>query len=251
MSADWEPYVHRFHAERPGITERVLSRSVGPGGTPYGWLLAALPRAAQVVLDLACGSAPLQPPLSARGVRWLGVDISAAELASARDLGRGPVAVANVSALPLGDGGVDAVVASMALMVVPEPGAALGEVARVLRPGGALVATLASDRPIPARSLPTLIGLVRRLGTRPGYPGGSNMGGLVAAAERVGLAVTSDERRPFWCDVRTPAEASELVQALYLPGVAPERERAAARWLAGRTPLRIPVPIRRLVAVRR
>ncbi len=251
MSSHWEPYVHRFHAERPGITERVLSRSVGPGATPYGWLLAALPQAARVVLDLACGSAPLQPPLAARGVAWLGVDISAAELATARDLGRAPVALADVAALPLGDRGVDAVVASMALMVVPDPGAALGEVARVLRPGGAFVATLASDRPVPARSLPTLIGLVRRLGTRPGYPGGSNMRELAATAERAGLAVTSDERRPFWCDVRTPAEASELVEALYLPDVAPEREHAAARWLAGRAPLRVPVPIRRLVAVRR
>lgn len=251
MSAHWEPYVHRFHAERPGITERLLARSVGPGGTPYGWLLAALPPAARVVLDLACGSAPLQPPLAAHGVSWLGVDISAAELATARDLGRGPVAVADVAALPLGEGCVDAVVASMALMVVPDPGAALVEVARVLRPGGVLVATLAADRPVPARSLPMLMGLVRRLGTRPGYPGGSTMGELAATAERAGLAVTSDERRPFWCEVRTPAEASELVQALYLPTVAPERERAAARWLAGRTPLRVPVPIRRLVAIRR
>lgn len=57
---------------------------------------------------------------------------------------------APASALPLADGEADAVVATLVLCTVPEPGAVLAEAKRVLRPGGRLVFlehVAAEDRP--------------------------------------------------------------------------------------------------------
>ncbi|WP_199040862.1 hypothetical protein [Glycomyces salinus] len=42
MGDDWAGYVGRFHAERPGITERVLGREFDGGRRPYEWLVSAL-----------------------------------------------------------------------------------------------------------------------------------------------------------------------------------------------------------------
>ena len=57
---------------------------------------------------------------------------------------------ADVGALPLREGSVDAVVVSLALILAPLQ-ATLGEVARVLRPGGVLVTTVPHPRPLPPR----------------------------------------------------------------------------------------------------
>ncbi|WP_189080036.1 hypothetical protein [Mangrovihabitans endophyticus] len=39
----WTDYLGAFHAERPGITERVLVRAGGPDGDAYDWLAVAVP----------------------------------------------------------------------------------------------------------------------------------------------------------------------------------------------------------------
>lgn len=91
----WGTYVDRFHGERPGITETLLSRSVDDTGrTPYGWVRSGLP--AGLFVDLGCGSAPMQPEVTQPDVRgWVGVDRSRGELAAARHAGRGPVVAAS------------------------------------------------------------------------------------------------------------------------------------------------------------
>ena len=56
---DWDSYLSRFHARRPGVTEVVLGRARDQeDADPYAWIAAPVPPDAAVV-DLACGSAPL------------------------------------------------------------------------------------------------------------------------------------------------------------------------------------------------
>lgn len=71
----------------------------------------------------------------------LGVDISEPMLARAVRAESGPQVGflrADAQRLPLRDDTVDAVVSIAVLMLVPDPAAALSEIARVLRPGGRL-----------------------------------------------------------------------------------------------------------------
>lgn len=96
-----------------------------------------------VVADLGCGTGPLTATLApfVRGV--IGVDASRAMLAAARrrlegvtnaDLRQG-----ELEALPLEAGEVDAAIMSLVLHYIAEPAKALGEAARVVRPGGRLI----------------------------------------------------------------------------------------------------------------
>jgi SAM-dependent methyltransferase len=116
--------------------------------------MCARVRLAGLVLDDGCGNGFLfevGAPLAAPGARLIGVDISAGMLAKARrhsaDLVRGDSA-----RLPFADGCFDAVFARSLLHHLPEPEAGVREIARVLRPGGELVAldthrTVLSDLP--------------------------------------------------------------------------------------------------------
>jgi len=101
--------------------------------------------AAGRMLDVACGTGTLlQAVIAARaGGTRAGVDISPEMLAVARRrLPEGvALAVASADALPFADGSFDTVVSTNAFHFFRAPEAALGEMRRVLRPGGALVVT--------------------------------------------------------------------------------------------------------------
>jgi ubiquinone/menaquinone biosynthesis C-methylase UbiE len=132
------------------------------------------------VLDVATGTGRV--PLLLAGQPWFGgavcgVDIAPAMLAqaqakvSAAGLGE-CVALreGDASALPWPDGTFDLVTSLEALEFFPRPRRALAEMARVLRPGGALVVSKYPD--VWARTLP-LKGLTRR--------------SMAGALERLGL----------------------------------------------------------------
>ncbi|MEQ8763891.1 MAG: class I SAM-dependent methyltransferase [Planctomycetota bacterium] len=90
------------------------------------------------VLDLGCGGG--RRFLAERGRRTIGIDLSLASLAVARDV-YDDVARADLTRLPLPDRSVDVVVSVDVLEHVP-PGSkdlVLAEMLRVLRPGGRLV----------------------------------------------------------------------------------------------------------------
>jgi ubiquinone/menaquinone biosynthesis C-methylase UbiE len=115
---EWDGYLTDFHRARPGITEAALEHARDLTlGSAYEWLASALPERLGHVLDIACGNAALQPALSGY-TSYLGVDLSAAELDSARDLARGPVVRGDARALPAPDQSVDTAVVSMGLMLV-------------------------------------------------------------------------------------------------------------------------------------
>jgi SAM-dependent methyltransferase len=100
----------------------------------------------RTVLDLGCGDGGLARDLAARGaVRVLGADPSLRMLALARDRTADPpvrYVQAFAEDLALRDGRVDLVVSSLAFHYVADLGAVLDRVARWLRPGGGLVASM-------------------------------------------------------------------------------------------------------------
>jgi SAM-dependent methyltransferase len=243
---DWPAYLAAFHAERAGITEDVLEHALDTAGsTAYDW--AAEPLAAETVLDLACGSAPMAARVS--GARYMGLDLSPAELAAAAARGV-PVARADVTRLPVPDGSVDAVVMSMALMLVPLP-QTLNEVRRVLRPDGMFVATMPHNRPMPRADWLRYARLCLALG-HPGltYPNDRELADPAAAFVAAGLHLQHDESRPFVYDIADSVLADQLLASLYLPDVPPERMRAGQRAVHGWVGSTVTTPIRRLIATR-
>ena len=97
------------------------------------------------VLDAGCGSGPLMEALRSGGAVVSGFDLSPAmvELARGRLGEDADVRVADLGApLPYPDGAFDVVVASLSLHYVEDWASALGELRRVLRPGGRLVVSI-------------------------------------------------------------------------------------------------------------
>ncbi|HYH27665.1 MAG TPA: methyltransferase domain-containing protein [Actinomycetota bacterium] len=89
-----------------------------------------------LLLDVGCGGGLLAPHV--RGYRHVGLDLSASALTEARRHGVEPVR-ADALRLPVRDGCADVVVAGELLEHVADVDAVVGEIARVLRPGGVVV----------------------------------------------------------------------------------------------------------------
>jgi len=101
-------------------------------------ILAGLP--AGVALDAACGTGRHSAYLAELGHTVIGVDSSPRMLERAREkVPAGSFLSGDLQALPLPDDHVDLVVCALALMHVRDLRAVLGELTRVLRPGGSLV----------------------------------------------------------------------------------------------------------------
>jgi SAM-dependent methyltransferase len=102
------------------------------------------PLAGRTVLDAGAGTGAVSSALTARRAHPIAMDLSIDMLAwNART--RPPCVVADIRALPLAAGRVDAAVASFVLNHLAEPSAGLAELARVTRPGGAGLAAVFSN----------------------------------------------------------------------------------------------------------
>ncbi|MCK9532550.1 MAG: class I SAM-dependent methyltransferase [Gammaproteobacteria bacterium] len=131
--------------------------------------LARLPGEGDVLLA-GIGSG-LDIPHLPCGPRYTGIDLTPAMLRRAEGRARVREDVAlhegDVMALPYGDASFDAVVMHLILAVVPHPERALGEAARVLRPGGRLLILDKFLRPGQRAPLRRAINLLsRRFATR-------------------------------------------------------------------------------------
>lgn len=101
-------------------------------------LLASL--APGLVLDAACGTGRHSAYLAGRGHRVIGADLSSEMLERARRKVPGARFLeASLTALPLAEESVDAAVCALALVHLPDVSPALGELARVVRPGGRVI----------------------------------------------------------------------------------------------------------------
>ncbi|WP_308188942.1 methyltransferase domain-containing protein [Streptacidiphilus sp. ASG 303] len=125
-AADWE---ERFPDDGPRYAKAVAELGLTEG---------------QAVLDAGCGTGRALPALRAAvgdGGTVLGADLTPAMLRAAAAAGRGGTAgllVADCARLPLPDARLDAVFGAGLVSHLPDPAAALAELARVTRPGGRL-----------------------------------------------------------------------------------------------------------------
>jgi malonyl-CoA O-methyltransferase len=105
--------------------------------------LDGLPLQPDVVLDVGCGSGAGSAALRARHpqARLIALDVTVAMLRTLGDAhpGAATPVCGDAQALPLADASVDLVHSSLCLQWCDDPGLALAEFARVLRPGGVLL----------------------------------------------------------------------------------------------------------------
>jgi SAM-dependent methyltransferase len=107
------------------------------GFEPVATMLAAVAEARpRRVLDAGCGTGEIAELVSAQTV--VCVDLSPAAVEAARSRGL-DARLADVQALPFGDGEFDIVLGNWMLYHVPDLELGLAEIARVLRPGGRFV----------------------------------------------------------------------------------------------------------------
>lgn len=120
----------------------VAGETLRPGGlalTQRALALANLPSAA-LVADLGCGRGATARLLAQAGHRVLALDSNPELLGAARGPGVSPL-LARAEAVPLADDCLDAVFCECVLSVTGQAAAVLAEAARVLKPGGTLVAS--------------------------------------------------------------------------------------------------------------
>jgi ubiquinone/menaquinone biosynthesis C-methylase UbiE len=132
-------YVHERASDFRFLTQqrRVLAMLAGRGGR---------------VLDVGCGPGLMTPALVARGWDVCGLDLLQPSVSCAREdaeragWGRRAQYVAgDADALPFARGAFDAVIAMGVLEYLPDAARFVGEMRRVLRPGGLLVVAVPSS----------------------------------------------------------------------------------------------------------
>ena len=137
----------------PSVDARELFAPLGPSYDRVGaalsfgqdplwrrFLVSRLPRDGGHVLDVATGTGLVAAELRRSGFRVTGLDQSAEMLARARQRFGEEVALVEASAeqLPFEDATFDHLTVTYLLRYVSDPGATLRELARVVRPGGAI-----------------------------------------------------------------------------------------------------------------
>lgn len=231
--------------------EEVLSRSLGGERTAYEWLSRAVSSSADLVLDLACGAGAMIEQLAKPGRTVIGLDRSEVELAEAAARGRGPLVLGHASYLPFADNSFDAVVTSLGVGVVADRPRFLAEAARVLRPGGVFAALTPSMRPANLDDIRLISRLASYLRVPPHLPGTTEFRAKEALAS-VGLTKAEDARAKYYFEVADEDDAALLLAGLRAP-VEADRAASAIDFLRGRLadgPVRIPLPMRRIIAIK-
>jgi SAM-dependent methyltransferase len=222
----------------------------------YGRVAATLRPAAQVlvraagiaagqhVLDVAAGTGNVAMAAAARGARVTASDITPELVALGRERSqREGLAieweVADVTALPQADAGVDVVTSAFGAMFATPVEAVTAELARVLRPGG----VLAMANWVPEGPVSELFALMSSYGPPPppGMPAPTDWGREEVVADRLAGAFdrVTVVRHPLATEFRDAAEswrfhaeAAPPVVALLQTLDAARRAELAERWIA-------------------
>lgn len=99
---------------------------------------------ARTIVDVGCGTGSVTAELAAWGADVLALDVDAGMARRAAGAGHRAVR-ADGHRLPLADASVDAAVCNLVLLWARDPGALVAEMARVVRPGGVVVASMEPD----------------------------------------------------------------------------------------------------------
>lgn len=244
-----ETAVDWFGPGRPRAVDLVLQRTFGGDHTPYEWLARAVSGSAKRVLDLSCGASGLGGRLAAPGRTVITVDETRSCLMLVND--DRSVAQADPSHLPFAGGTFDAVVTSLGLGLTEDRMHFLEEVSRVLRPGGVFAGLTPSLRPMNMDDLRIASQLGAYLRVSPHLAGTVEFRAKTMLGA-VGLTKMEDSRGRHHFEVRNRRDAEVLVGGLRQAG---DRARAssAVDFLTSRAengPVRVPLPMRRIVAIK-
>jgi SAM-dependent methyltransferase len=189
----------------------------------FAWLDDRLPRDGDV-LEVGAGTGLLWIRVARRERSLALTDLSPAMCARLRTIPGARVLRCDATRLPLRDGSVDTVIANHMLYHIDDPGVALREFARVLRPGGRL-ATATNGR----SHLAELMALASSVG-RPDLRLAANQSdysaeGAPALVARHFVDVTAER---YHCDLAVPAPEPILavLDSLHEP-LTPEQSSAA------------------------
>jgi 2-polyprenyl-3-methyl-5-hydroxy-6-metoxy-1,4-benzoquinol methylase len=133
----------------------------------FGHALRGVPLNRVELLDAGCGTGLFSRAAAQRGARVTSLDVGEGLLERVAEKCDSRRVVGDVQQLPFADEAFDVVLSTEVIEHVPRPELAVGELARVLRPGGTLVVTT------PNRAWHWSIRLANRLGLRP-YEGLEN-----------------------------------------------------------------------------
>ena len=147
--------VHEHHFDGAGAAAFPAGEYVGQESFMRAGEVRTLARQARVgpgvsVLDLCCGvAAPGRMITAESGCHYLGVDHSASALATAQELaGNLPCRFEQAHLPPLPEGRFEVVFLLETMLAFPDKEALVGEVARVLEPGGRFAFTVEEGRPL-------------------------------------------------------------------------------------------------------
>ncbi|MDA0243174.1 MAG: class I SAM-dependent methyltransferase [Chloroflexi bacterium] len=142
MSTDKITLTESFYKTADALQTRIRihEQYTEPAVDFNAWVLDQIRwRGDEVVLDVGCGAGSYMAPTQARGGRYLAGDLSHGMLKGLDTAA--PRLNLDAQQLPLADNSVDVILANHMLYHVPNQPAAVAEFARVLRPGGYLLAS--------------------------------------------------------------------------------------------------------------
>ncbi|MGI9612717.1 MAG: class I SAM-dependent methyltransferase [Acidimicrobiales bacterium] len=146
-SASWEEATRRQYNDDTNLAARQALFDYLVEATPLAAPLNDLSSLADDrVLDVGCGNGQFLNGAAVGGAMATGCDLSLGMVRSARAASDAPVFQADAHRLPVASGAIDTVLALWMLYHLDDKPAAIAEMARVLRPGGQLVAATNSSR---------------------------------------------------------------------------------------------------------